>query len=68
LIPIADGKWSIGISVESFKGPKSTNKSGIMEYWEDGIMGYKSNPNIPLFQYSNKLLILPQGCDNEDSN
>jgi DNA-binding response OmpR family regulator len=31
-------------------------------------MGYKFNPNIPLFQYSNKLLIIYWGCGNEDSN
>jgi len=39
----------------------------MMEYWQDGIIGYEFNSQhfiIPLFQYSNKLLILHLGCGN----
>jgi hypothetical protein len=40
---IVDGKSSIGISAAGFRRLRSTNKNEVVEYWNNGRMGYKFN-------------------------
>jgi hypothetical protein len=38
-------------------------EDGMVEDWNNGL-----EPNIPLFHYSNNLLILHPGCDNGNTD